>query len=297
MARPKSRRAGSGMRRGDGRYRGSTGRRTSRPERREQKTHLGVLAGRRCGCRRGDVDVEPAAALAPAGRGRAGAGASRARGRGRGRDGGEKATPVQIEALGTVTPIASVAIKTPHRQRDHRNPFRRRRAREAGRPPDHARQPRDRGADPAGRGQRRARQGAARKAPSATSTATPNWSRRAHTPITNLDNAKTQVRGLRSRPEGRRSACSKNLQCSAELCHDPRADLGPHQRRHREGRKLRALRRPAADRDHHPDRAGLRLVPDAAGQLPALRKAIAESRDASKRSFPATEARASAASR
>ena len=63
---------------------------------------------------------------------------------------------------------------------------------------------------------------------------------------------------------------------AAELHDDPRADLRPHQRGGRQGRQLRAPGRSAAARDHHPDRADLRHVPGAAGTLPELREAIAD---------------------
>ena len=84
------------------------------------------------------------------------------------------------------------------------------------------------------------------------------------TPVTNLDNAKTQIRRVCGNAQGGRSEPEEPPR-AAELCDDPRADLGPDQRRECQGRQLRALRRPVADSDHHPDRAGLRHVRCAAG--------------------------------
>ena len=52
----------------------------------------------------------------------------------------KKKAPVRLDALGTVTPMASVAIKSQDRQRNRWYPFRGRRAGQAGRRPDHARQ-------------------------------------------------------------------------------------------------------------------------------------------------------------
>ncbi len=106
----------------------------------------------------------------------------------------KKSTPVQIEALGTVTPMASVAIKSRVDSEITEIHFADGATRQAGRPADHSSTAaRSKRRSRQAEGNVRARQGAARRRRSATSAATPSWSRRARPPVTNLDNAKTQA--------------------------------------------------------------------------------------------------------
>ena len=163
------------------------------------------------------------------------------RGPGRGRKAVKKSVPVRIEALGTVTPMASVAIKARVESEIVGVHFDRRRRGEAGRPPVHARQPRDRGADPPGRGGARPRQGAAR-----AGRARPAALHRTGREERDHAGHPQQCRAPRSTCCARRrsnAAILENLQRPARLPHDPRADLRPHQRGHREGRQLRAAGR------------------------------------------------------
>ena len=82
-----------------------------------------------------------------------------------------------------------------------------------------------------------------------------------------LARARRFQQGDARRPEG-----------PAQLLHDPRADLRPHQHGQRQGRQHRAAGRPRAARDHQPDRADLRFLHRAAAQ-PAGRAGGARGRD------------------
>jgi multidrug efflux pump subunit AcrA (membrane-fusion protein) len=186
----------------------------------------------------------------------------------------KKSTPVQIEALGTVTPIASVAIKSRLDTEITEVLF-----------SDGARVKQgdvlvklDGRAIEAqilqaeGNIQRDKAQleGAERDIRRYTELVAKNA-----TPVTNLDNAKTQAAVYAAAAEGRRSDPAESCTCSSAIRRSARRSPDASARR-REGREFRALRRPAADRHDHPDRAGLCLVPMPQLQLPALRDAIAE---------------------
>ena len=203
----------------------------------------------------------------------------------------KKSTPVQIEALGTVTPMASVAIKARVDSEIIEVHFADgarvkqgdllitldSRAIEAQILQVEGNIARDKAQ----------LEGAERDVRRYTELVAKNA-----TPVTNLDNAKTQVAVYAPRVKADEAMLEESAG-AAQLRHDPRADLRPHQRGRRQGRQFRALRRPAADRHHHPDRAGLRHLPGAAGLAAgAARGARARAPRASMRSFRARRKRA-----
>ena len=75
----------------------------------------------------------------------------------------------------------------------------------------------------------------------------------------NVDNAQTQADALRGTVQIQRVATGEP-EGPEELHGHPRADLGPDQRRQRQGRQLRPPGRRRAARDDQPDRADLRRV-------------------------------------
>ena len=158
----------------------------------------------------------------------------------------KKSVPIRLEALGTVTPIASVAIKPRIDSEITAVHFARRRARQAGRSAVHPRQPR---ASRRRSRRPRATSRATRRsstAPSATSRRYTDLVAKSATPVVNLDNAKTQADTFRAAHQGRPGGARKS-EGAAQLLHHPRADLRPHQRRQRQGRQFRA-RRPISRR-------------------------------------------------
>ena len=170
--------------------------------------------------------------------------------------------------------LASVAIKTRVDSENHRGPFRGRRPGQAGRPAVHPRQPRDRG-----RNQTRSRRLSPARRPSssrrsATSSATPIWSRKMRPPSSRSTMRRPQVNVSRATADSNK-AHARRTEGPAQLLHDPRADLRPHQHGQRQGRQFRAPGRHRAARDHQPDRADLCLLHGAAAHLPDLREAIA----------------------
>ena len=182
---------------------------------------------------------------------------------GRGRQAVKKAVPLRLEALGTVTPIASVAIKARLETVITEVHFQDGAEVKAGRSAVHARRPADRGRD-------QARGGASSPAPQAqleqaerdVQRYTELVAKNATTVVT-LNNAQTQVNISRAHRRIEQRHAGKS-QGSARLHQDPRADRGPDQRRQREGRQFRAASRHRAARDHHPDGAGLRHLHGAA---------------------------------
>ena len=140
----------------------------------------------------------------------------------------KKSTPVQIEALGTVTPMASVALKSRIDSEITEIHFADgarvkqgdllitldSRAIEAQILQAEGNIARDKAQ----------LEGAERDIRRYTELVAKNA-----TPVTNLDNAKTQAAVYARGAEGRRSD-AEEPSGAAELRHDPRADLGPHQR-------------------------------------------------------------------
>jgi multidrug efflux pump subunit AcrA (membrane-fusion protein) len=74
------------------------------------------------------------------------------------------------------------------------------------------------------------------------------------TPIVTLNNAQTQVNISNATAESNRAQL-ENLKSPAWLLHDPRADLRPHQHGQCEGRQFRASGRHLADGDNRADGA------------------------------------------
>ena len=85
------------------------------------------------------------------------------------------------------------------------------------------------------------------------------------TPVSQSRQRQDAGRHLPRRDQGRPGRARKP-QGPAQLLHDPRADHRPHQRRQRQGRQFRAPGRHRADRDHQPDRADLCRLHGAAGR-------------------------------
>ena len=95
------------------------------------------------------------------------------------------------------------------------------------------------------------------------------------TPVTNLDNAKTQERVFAAAIKAD-EAQLENLQRAAELLHDRCADRRTHQHRERQGRQFRALRRSGAARHASSrSRRSMSRFPVPQNNLPELRKALA----------------------
>ena len=134
-----------------------------------------------------------------------------------------------VHALGTVTPIASVAIKARLETSIVGVTFRRRRRGQEGRSAVHPRQPADRGADRAGRRHARRAKRAARQAPSATSSATPIWSPRMPPPRSPISTTpRPRSMSLSAAIKAEQGAARKS-EGAAQLLHHPRADRRPHQ--------------------------------------------------------------------
>ena len=71
-----------------------------------------------------------------------------------------------------------------------------------------------------------------------------------------LNNARTQVNIWRAAVDSNTGQL-ENLGDPAQLLHDPRPDHRPRQHGRGQGRQFRSPSRPGSARDHHPDRAGL----------------------------------------
>ena len=209
----------------------------------------------------------------------------------------KKAVPVRLEALGTVTPIASVAIKARLETVITRGAFR-------GRRPGQGRAiccsrstaARSKPRSSAWRPSSPARQAQLEQAERDVQRYTELVAKNATTVVT-LNNAQTQVNISRATAEFEQGDARKS-QGSARLHQDPRADLRPHQRRQCQGRQFRAAGRHRAARHHHPDRAGLRDVHGAATHAARCAPGAGRrERDRSRRSFPASSGAPAARSR
>ena len=117
------------------------------------------------------------------------------------------------------------------------------------------------------------------------------------TTVVTLNNAQTQVNMSRATAEVEQRHAGKS-QGPARLHQDPRADPGSHQRRQREGRQFRAAERYRTAGDHHSDGPGLRDLHGAATD--AARTCGRRSPPRARRSRPSspasTQARAAARS-
>ena len=266
--------------------------------RREQKTHGCLGSGRRCGCRRGDVVVNlrvSGARRAPSRRRR---GAAPALGRGGSREGRQEVRcRFGIEALGTVTPMASVAIKSrvdseiagvhfadgaKVKQGDLLFTLDSRAI--------EAQIRRPRASSPRAKAQ-------LEQAPSATSSATPNWSRRTRprrSPVSTTPRPRsTCLRAALQVQQGARSRISRSSSATPRSARrSPAASAWPSSRSAISCGRPICCRSPPST-----DRADLCLLRVPQRHLPDVREALADETATVEAVVPGEPTRATARSR